>query len=91
MRKFHEPEEIVEKLRVAEARMGDGARLDAAAALVGVAPEKLALWRRRYKGLSAGRIAYLKALERKTAELRETLVRLEGGAPLPARPRGRCR
>ncbi len=80
--KHHYPDEIVAKLKQAEAHEKAGASLRGAARMVGVSEETLRLWRTRFKDMDADQIAYMKELERQNARLRSALFELEG-APTP--------
>lgn len=72
-RKRHTPEQIVRKLRDAEARLGRGATIADIAREFGVSETTFHRWRAQYGGLKGAETKRLRELERENARLK-TLV-----------------
>jgi putative transposase len=61
----HTPEQIVRKLRQAEARLAAGASIPEAARDLGISEATFHRWRNQYGGMSTSEAKRLKELERK--------------------------
>ncbi len=74
MGKRHSPEQIVRKLRQAEARLAAGASIPEAARELGISEATFHRWRNQYGGMSASEAKRLKELEKENAHLLKKLV-----------------
>ncbi len=74
MGKRHSPEQIVRKLRQAEARLAAGASIPEAARELGISETTFHRWRNQYGGMSASEAKRLKELEKENARLLKKLV-----------------
>ena len=69
-RKTCRPEEIIAKLRQAEALLGEGKKIPEVVKILGVHDVTYYRWRKEYGGLQVSQAKRLKDLERKNAGLR---------------------
>jgi putative transposase len=67
MGKRHSPEQIVRKLRQAEARLAAGASIPEAARELGISEATFHRWRNQYGGMSTSEAKRLKELEKENA------------------------
>jgi putative transposase len=74
MRKRHTPEQIVRKLREAEAQIAAGAPIPEVARKLGVSEATLHRWRNQYGGMKAHAIKHLKELEKENARLKKIVA-----------------
>ena len=70
MKKRHTPEQIVRKLREADARLGGGATVAEVCRELGVSEATYHRWRQRYEGMEVQAMRKLKALEQENARLK---------------------
>ena len=77
MGKRHSPEQIVRKLRQAEARLAAGASIPEAARELGISEATFHRWKARYGGMSSQETKRLKELEKENARLKKLLAEKE--------------
>jgi len=70
MKKRHTPEQVVRKLREADARLSGGASVAEVCRELGVSEATYHRWRRRYDGMEVQAMRKLKALEQENARLK---------------------
>jgi hypothetical protein len=73
-RKRHTPEQIVRKLRMAEAELGTGTELAVVLKKLEVSEATFARWRREYGTMSPERMKTLKELEKENARLKRIVA-----------------
>lgn len=73
-RKRHTPEQIIRKLREAEARLAGGATTADVARELGVSETTFHRWRAQYGGMKAHEAKRLKELERENARLKKIVA-----------------
>ena len=76
-RKRHSPEQIVRKLREAEAELASGTALDQVCKKLGVSEATYHRWRKQYGGAGAEEVRRLKDLEKENARLKAIVADLE--------------
>jgi putative transposase len=74
MGKRHSPEQIVRKLRQAEARLVAGASIPQAARELGISEATFHRWRNQYGGMSTSEAKRLKELEKENARLKKLVA-----------------
>jgi len=74
MGKRHSPEQIVRKLRDAEARLASGSTVPEVARDLGISEATFHRWRNHYGGMSSGEAERLKELEKENARLKKLLA-----------------
>jgi putative transposase len=74
MRKRHTPEQIVRKLREADALLSGGASIADACMGLAVSEATYHRWRRQYGGVDTEALRRLKALERENTHLKEIVA-----------------
>src|SRR5919199_5758725 len=74
MGKRHSPEQIVRKLRQAEARLAAGASIPEAARELGISQATFHRWRNQYGGMSSSEARRLKELEKENARLKKLVA-----------------
>jgi len=74
MGKRHSPEQIVRKLRQAEARLATGASIPEAARELGISEATFHRWRNQYGGMSTSEAKRLKELEKENARLKKLVA-----------------
>jgi putative transposase len=74
MGKRHSPEQIVRKLRDAEARLAGGASVPQIARELGISQATFHRWRNQYGGMSSGEARRLKELEKENARLKKLIA-----------------
>jgi len=74
MGKRHSPEQIVRKLRQAEAKLAAGASIPEAARELGISEATLHRWRNQYGGMSTSEAKRLKELEKENARLKKLVA-----------------
>jgi transposase-like protein len=70
MKKRHTPEQIVRKLREADALLSAGASVADVSRKLGVSEATYHRWRRKYEGMEVQELKKLKALEQENARLK---------------------
>lgn len=73
-RKRHSPEQIIAKLREADAMLASGASLGQVCQRLEVSEATLHRWRNQYGGMKAGEAKRLKELEQENARLKKLLA-----------------
>jgi transposase-like protein len=76
-RKRHSPEQVVRKLREAEADLAAGAALDQVCRKLGVSEATYHRWKKQYGGAGAEEVRRLKELEKENARLKAIVADLE--------------
>ena len=76
-RKRHSPEQVVRKLREAEADLASGTALDQVCKRLGVSEATYHRWKKQYGGAGAEEVRRLKELERENARLKAVVADLE--------------
>ena len=76
-RKRHTPEQVVRKLREAEAEIAAGAPLDQVCKKLGVSEATYHRWKKEYGGAGADEVRRLKELEKENQRLKEIVADLE--------------
>ncbi len=74
MSKKHTPEQIIRKLREAEAELANGATVAHVCQRLGVSEPTLHRWRNQYGGMKADDAKRLKELERENATLKRIVA-----------------
>jgi putative transposase len=77
MGKRHSPEQIVRKLRQAEASFASGSTVSEAARALGISEATFHRWKNLYGGMSASEAKRLKELEKENARLKKLLAEKE--------------
>ncbi len=77
MAKGHSPEQIVRKLRQAEAKLAAGNSIPEVARDLGISEATLHRWRNQYGGMSSQEAKRLKELEKENARLKKLLAEKE--------------
>lgn len=72
--KRHTPEEIIRKLRLADAELSAGKRIAQVCQTLCVSEPTFHRWRNQYGGMKANQMKRLKALERENARLKRALA-----------------
>jgi transposase-like protein len=74
MKKRHTPEQIVRKLRDADAELAAGTSIPEVARKLGISEATLHRWRNHYGGMKADAMKHLKELESENARLKKKIV-----------------
>ena len=74
MKKRHTPEQIVRKLREAEAKLTSGASISEVAKELGISEATFHRWRNRYGGMKANEMKRLRELEKENARLKKIVA-----------------
>jgi putative transposase len=74
MKKRHTPEQIVRKLREAEAKLATGASLPQVARDLGISEATFHRWRNRYGGMNPSETKRLKDLEKENIRLKKLVA-----------------
>ena len=74
MKKRHTPEQIVRKLREADAELAAGASISDVARKLGISEATLHRWRNHYGGMKADAMKHLKELEKENARLKKIVA-----------------
>jgi transposase-like protein len=72
----HSPEQIIAKLREADAKLASGANIGQVCQQLGVSEATLHRWRNQYGGMKAGEAKRLKELEQENARLKKLVADL---------------
>lgn len=75
-RKRHTPEQIIAKLREAEAMLGAGQSVGQVVQRLGVSEQTFSRWRNQYGGMKSGEARRLKELEQENARLKRAVADL---------------
>lgn len=75
-RKRHTPEQIIAKLREAEAMLGAGQSVGQVVQRLGVSEQTFSRWRNQYGGMKSGEAKRLKELEQENARLKRAVADL---------------
>jgi len=75
-RKRHTPEQVIAKLREADAMLSAGASVGQVLQALGVSEATLGRWRQQYGGMKAGDAKRLKELEQENARLKKLVADL---------------
>jgi len=75
-RKRHSPEQVVRKLREAEADLASGAALDQVCKRLGVSEATYHRWKKQYAGLQSDQVRELKQLQDENARLKKLVAEL---------------
>ncbi len=76
-RKRHTPEQVVRKLREAEAALAAGTALDQVCKKLGISEATYHRWKKEYRGAGADEVRRLKELAKENARLKEIVADLE--------------
>ncbi len=75
-RKTHTPEQIVKKLRQANARLAEGLRIDQVCKELGVSDATYYKWRKEYGHMQTDQVKHLKHLQKENARLKKLIADL---------------
>ena len=73
-RKRHTPEQIIRKLRLADAELSAGKTIGQVCQSLGVSEQTFHRWRNQYGGMKANQMKRLKELERENARLKKVVA-----------------
>ena len=73
-RKRHTPEQVIAKLREADAMLSGGASVGQVCQRLGVSEQTLSRWRNQYGGMKSGDAKRLKELEQENARLKRIVA-----------------
>jgi putative transposase len=74
MKKRHTPEQIIRKLREADAQIAAGASIPEVARQLGISEATFHRWRNQYGGMKADAMKRLKELEKENARLKRIVA-----------------
>ena len=74
--KRHTPEQIIAKLREADAMLGNGSTIGQVCQKLGIAEQTFHRWRNQYGGMKANEAKRLKELEQENARLKKLVADL---------------
>ena len=75
-RRIYTPERIINKLRKAEIRLGQGSTVGESSKKIGVTEQTCYRWRREYGGMRIKQIKQLKELEKENTRLKRLVADL---------------
>ena len=75
-RKLHTPEQIVNNLRQADARIASGSTLEQVCKELGISDATYYNWRRQYGQMKLDQVKRLKSLEKQNARLKKLVAEL---------------
>ena len=75
-RKTHTPEQIVKKLRQADARLAEGLKMDQICKELGVSDATYYKWRKAYGHMQTDQVKQLKLLQKENAQLKKLVADL---------------
>jgi transposase-like protein len=75
-RKRHSPEQIVRKLREADAELGNGSTVVDVCKKLGISEQTYFRWRHQYGGMKADDMKRLKELEKENTRLKKAVAEL---------------
>jgi transposase-like protein len=73
-RKFHKPEQIVKKLREADAAISSGSTVEQACRQLGISDATYYNWRKQYGQMKLDQVKQLKALQKENARLKKLVA-----------------
>jgi putative transposase len=73
-RKFHRPEQIVEKLREADAAIASGSTIEQVCRQLGISDATYYNWRKQYGQMKLNQVKQLKALQKENARLKKLVA-----------------
>ena len=76
-RKRHSPDQIIRKLREAEADLGSGASIDMVCKKLEISEATFHRWKNEYGGMKGEEVKRLKELERENGRLKKIVANLE--------------
>jgi transposase-like protein len=75
-RKFHKPEQIVKKLREADAALSSGSTIEQVCRQLGISDATYYNWRKQYGQMKLDQVKQLKALQKENARLKKLVADL---------------
>lgn len=75
-RKNHTPEQIIKKLRLAEARLAEGLKIDQVCKEIGVSDATYYKWRKEYGHMQLDKVKQLKQLQKENDRLKKLVADL---------------
>jgi putative transposase len=75
-RKLHSPEQIVKKLRQADAVIASGGTVEHACKQLGISDATYYNWRKQYGQMKLDQVKHLKSLQRENAQLKKLVADL---------------
>ena len=75
-RKFHRPEQIVEKLREADAAIASGSTIEQVCRQLGISDATYYNWRKQYGQMKLNQVKQLKALQKQNFQLKKLVADL---------------
>jgi len=73
-RKFHKPEQIVKKLREADAAIASGSTVEQVCRQLGISDATYYNWRKQYGQMKLDQVKQLKALQKENARLKKLVA-----------------
>jgi putative transposase len=73
-RKFHKPEQIVKKLREADAAVASGSTIEQVCKQLGISDATYYNWRKQYGRMKLDQVKQLKALQRENTRLKKLVA-----------------
>ena len=73
-RKFHKPEQIVKKLREADAAIASGSTVEQVCRQLGISDATYYNWRKQYGQMKLGQVRQLKALQKENTRLKKLVA-----------------
>lgn len=73
-RKFHKPEQIVKKLREADAAVASGSTIEQVCKQLGISDATYYNWRKQYGQMKLNQVKQLKALQRENTRLKKLVA-----------------
>lgn len=73
-RKFHTPEQIVKKLREADAAIASGSTIEQVCKQLGISDATYYNWRRQFSQMKLDQVKQLKALQKENARLKKLVA-----------------
>ncbi len=73
-RKFHKPEQIVKKLREADAAVASGSTIEQVCKQLGISDATYYNWRKQYGQMKLDQVKQLKALQRENTQLKKLVA-----------------
>ena len=73
-RKFHKPEQIVKKLREADAAVASGSTIEQVCKQLGISDATYYNWRKQYGQMKIDQVKQLKALQRENTQLKKLVA-----------------
>jgi transposase-like protein len=75
-RRLHSPEQVVQKLRDADAKIASGATIDQVCKEMGISDATYYNWRRQYGQMKTDQVRHLKSLKKQNAQLKKLVADL---------------